>query len=120
MTDDDLTPPPDEALPEQSRARIRAELLAAAQDGRIAGRSPWLVPLVAAAAVLAVVGVGAWVVQVGGDESGSAAVVPTPSATAPDPEPSEPSGKATLSLFDLRRPGRPHAGRRSAGGDVPG
>lgn len=97
---DDLTPPPDESLPEQSRARIRADLLAAAQDGRGGGRR-WLAPVLAAAAVLVVVGVAGWAVQAGRDDSsgGDPVVAPTATGTtAPDPEPSEPSDKATLSL----------------------
>jgi hypothetical protein len=97
MADDDLTPPPDESLPEQSRARIRADLLAAAQDGR-GGARRWLAPVVAAAAVLAVVGVAGWAVQAGRDDSGAPAGAPTPTKTAPDQEPTEPSGKATLNL----------------------
>jgi len=105
MADDDLTPPPDESLPAQSRARIRADLLATAQDGR-AGARRWLVPIVAAAAVLVVVGVAGWAVQAGRDDDGAPVGVPTPTptATAPDPEPSEPSGKATLSLSTCTDP----------------
>ncbi|KQW53261.1 hypothetical protein ASC77_02930 [Nocardioides sp. Root1257] len=103
---DDLTPPPDEALPDQARARIRAELLAAAQAEP--GRRPWAVPLVAAASVLVVVGLGAWVVRAGRDDDGPPVVAPSSDATLhgpdwtmgwpDDPIPSEPSGKATLDL----------------------
>lgn len=106
MADDDLTPPPDESLPEQSRARIRADLLGAAQDGD-GGRRRWVAPVAAAAAVLVVVGLAGWAVQAGGDNGGAPALAPT-SSGHPDadwsmgwtdnPEPSEPSGKATLSL----------------------
>jgi len=102
---DDLTPPPDESLPEQSRARIRADLLAAAQDGRRGSRR-WLAPSATAAAVLLVVGVAGWAVQAGGDDDGAPAGVATPTVPGADwtmgwtddPEPSEPTGKATLNL----------------------
>jgi hypothetical protein len=107
---DPVTPPPDQPLPEQSRARMRADLLAAAQqDGRPgrAGGRRWLVPAAAAAAVLVVTGVAGWAIRVGGDEGGAPAGTPTPSGApgadwtmgwTDDPEPSEPSGKATLNL----------------------
>ena len=96
---DDLTPPPDEPLAEQSRARIRADLLASAQARSGSGPRPWLVPVVAAAAVLTVVGLGAWAVRAGDD--GGPTVAPsstgsTAGSVASDPVPSEPSGKATL------------------------
>ena len=97
------TPPPDEPLPDQSRARIRADLLAATQDGR-RGVRRWVVPVVAAAAVLVVVGVAGWAVQAGRDDDGAPVGVPTPTTTAPDPAPSEPSGKATLSLSTCTDP----------------
>lgn len=113
MTDDDLTPPPDESLPEQSRARMRADLLAAAQDGH-GGARRWLAPVLAAAAVLVVVGVGGWAVRSGGDNGGTPAVAPS-STAASDPEPSEPSGKATLSLSTCTDPvGHVLAGARQA------
>ncbi len=114
MADDDLTPPPDESLPEQSRARIRADLLAAAQDGR-GGARRWLAPVLAAAAVLLVVGVAGWAVRTGRDDDGAPVGVPTSTTTAPDPEPSEPSGKATLSLSSCTDPlGRVLAGAHLA------
>lgn len=106
MTDrEDPTPPPEESLPEQSRARIRAELLAAAQDGP-GGSRRWLAPAAAAAAVLVVVGLAGWAVQAGGDDGAGPAAGPTSSVPpgadwsmgwTDNPEPSEPSGKATLS-----------------------
>jgi hypothetical protein len=123
MVDDDLTPPPDESLPEQSRARIRADLLAAAQDGR-GGSRRWVVPVAAAAAVLVVVGLAGWAVQAGRDDGPGPA--PGPSSTgipgadwsmgwSDDPEPSEPSGKATLSLSTCTDPvGRILAGAEQA------
>ena len=87
------TPPPDEPLPVQARARIRAELLEAAQAAPPARR--WLVPGAVAAAVVLVAGVAAWAVQAGGadpapDDSAPAASVLTPSARPVDPTPSGP------------------------------
>jgi hypothetical protein len=123
MADDELTPPPDESLPEQSRARIRAELLATAQDGR-GGVRRWLVPTLAAAAVLVVVGVAGWAVRAGTGDNGAPAGVSTPTGPpgadwsmgwTDDPEPSEPSGKATLNLSACVDPmGQVLAGARQA------
>ena len=81
----DLTPPPDEPMPEQSRARIRADLLAASQDRGRSRVSRWVVPGVAAAAVVLVAGLAAWAVQLGddnGSEGAPAASTPTSSAPA--------------------------------------
>ncbi|GAA4366137.1 hypothetical protein [Nocardioides caricicola] len=86
----DLTPPPDEPLPDQSRARIRAELLEAAQQPPRGRR--WLVPAVVAAAVVLVSALTAWAVQLGpDDESGAPAVAPTTSAPVPEPTPPDPT-----------------------------
>ncbi|CAI9419934.1 hypothetical protein [Nocardioides sp. T2.26MG-1] len=84
----DLTPPPDEPLPDRSRARIRGELLRAAQDGATS-RSRWVAPAVAAAAVVLVAGAGAWAVQGGGGTEGSPAAPGTSVAPSPPliPEP---------------------------------
>lgn len=82
----DLTPPPEEPLPDQARARIRAELLEVAQSGTPARR--WLVPAVAAAAVVLVVGTAAWAVQRGPGDGGAApagAASSTPAATSTSP-----------------------------------
>jgi hypothetical protein len=120
---DPTTPPPDERLPEQSRSRIRADLLAEAQEGR-GGVRRWLAPVVAAAAVLVVVGVAGWAVQAGRDDNGAPAGGPTPTGPSgadwsmgwtDDPAPSEPSGKATLNLSTCVDPvGRVLAGARQA------
>lgn len=76
----DLTPPPDEPLPDQSRARIREDLLRAAQDGPSTTRR-WLAPAVAAAAVVLVAGVAAWAVQ--GDDADPGPAAPATSRTPP-------------------------------------
>src|SRR6478735_7752087 len=87
----DLTPPPDEPLPDQSRARIRAELIEAAQSPPRLRR--WLVPAGLAAAAVLVVALAGWAVRLGSDdESGSPAVAPTsaaPSDTGPE-DPDDP------------------------------
>lgn len=90
----DLTPPPDEPLPDQSRARIRAELIEVAQAPPRLRR--WLVPAGVAAAVVLVVALAGWAVRLGSDdESGSPAVAPTsapPSATLLEsPTPPDPT-----------------------------
>ncbi|HEY0952590.1 hypothetical protein [Nocardioides sp.] len=77
----DLTPPPEEPLSDQSRARIRQELLRSTRD-EPGARARWLVPAVAAAAVVAVAGLGAWSVQ-GGDEASPAAPATSTSPTPP-------------------------------------
>ena len=59
------TPPPERPLPDDARARIRAELLGHAHDHRSA--SPrWLVPAGAAAAVALVAGLAYWAISPGG------------------------------------------------------
>jgi len=120
---DPATSPPEQPLPEQARARIRADLLASAQDGRRGARR-WLAPVVAAAAVLVVVGVAGWAVQAGRDDSGAPTGAPTPAGQSgadwsmgwtDDPEPSEPTGKATLNLSSCVDPvGRVLAGAEQA------
>lgn len=67
----DLTPPPDEPMTEQTRARIRADLLASTRGQGPSRASRWVVPGVAAAAVVLVAGMAAWAVQVGGDDGTS-------------------------------------------------
>ena len=61
------TPPPERPLPDEARARIRAELLAHAHDHRSAAPR-WLVPAGAAAAVALVAGLGYWAISPGGSE----------------------------------------------------
>lgn len=85
------TPPPDEPMPDQARARIRAELLEAAQAAPRARR--WLIPAGVAAAVVLVAAMTAWAVQAGPDDStGGPAVAPsaTPDATPTPTGPADP------------------------------
>lgn len=101
----DLTPPPDEAMPDQARARIRAELLAAAQGDRRSGRR-WVVPAAAAAAVVVVAGLAGWAVQSGGGGSEGAPAGASTSATSteaatPEPGPTE-SGPTEPGPTDVR------------------
>lgn len=87
----DLTPPPDEPMPDQARARIRAELLEAAQAPSRSRR--WLVPAGVAASVVLVAAVAAWAVQ-GGDGGGEVApsteTSESPSAPTEIPSPTAP------------------------------
>ena len=83
----DLTPPPDQPMPEPARARLREQLLAAAQEKPVAGTHRWLVPAVAAATVLGVVGVGSWLVTGGADRAGGPDETgPATGATSSDAE----------------------------------
>jgi hypothetical protein len=78
-------PPPEEPLSDQARARIRADLLGAAQD-RPQGSRRWLVPLAAAASVVLVAGVTAFAVGRGGDgpeTGGPAGQATAPTSSAP-------------------------------------
>jgi hypothetical protein len=86
----DLTPPPDEPMPEHARARIRADLLAATRGSEPSRAARWALPGVAAAAVVLVAALAAWAVQVGGDgDSGGTPAASTPTASvAPDVTPS--------------------------------
>jgi hypothetical protein len=60
----ELTPPPERPLPDDARARIRAELLEHAHEHR-SSAPRWLVPASAAAAVALVAGVAFWAVNAG-------------------------------------------------------
>lgn len=85
------TPPPDEPMPDQSRARIRAELLAAVRDERRQDPRRWAVPLVAAAAVLVVGGVVGTVVS--GSDDGDGPVASRGASDPPSPGGSIPASK---------------------------
>jgi hypothetical protein len=93
----DRTPPPEEPLSDQARARIRAELLEAAHgetaESRPSGVRRWAVPLAAAASVVLVAGVTAWAVGAGDPDhagsngpAGSTSATPTPEPTVPGPD----------------------------------
>lgn len=84
----DLTPPPDEPMPDQARARIRADLLAAAQEAP--GTRRWLVPVAVAAAVLLIAGVAGWAVQSSGPDEAD-----PPPATAPTTAPTTATSPTT-------------------------
>jgi hypothetical protein len=113
----DLTPPPDEPMSEQSRARIRADLLAATQEARASGASRasrWLVPGVAAAAVVLVAGLAAWAVQVGGDDgsAGTPAASTSTSSAPTDATPSETPSQAA----SAKTTGSPDGGGEAGSG----
>jgi hypothetical protein len=108
----DPTPPPDEALGDQARARIRAELLAATQAPRIRARR-WVVPAAAAASVALVAGMTVWATGVvggdardgdgigpaGGSDSLGASPSPEPTSEPTEPGPDTPtSDEGTLPM----------------------
>jgi hypothetical protein len=80
----DVTPPPEQNLPPGARERIRARLMAEPP------RRSWLSPVLAAAAVLAVVAVGAWFARGGGVDDAAPAGGPSETATAPQETPTTP------------------------------
>lgn len=91
----DLTPPPDRPLDDAARARIRAGLVeSTAQPGAPTRRGhAWLAPVVAAAAVAAIVGGGTWLLN--RDGNSAAPLQPAGSGTstvAPDSPTPSPSG----------------------------
>lgn len=108
---EDLTPPTLEPLSDEQRHAMRAELLAAVQRPPGAEHR-WLMPGLAAAAVVAIVAVGAVVVGHGGDGpsgstnpfapagQGGSSVQPTP---APLPEP---TGHPHTSAPSVSAPGK--------------
>ncbi len=91
---EDLDPPTPEPLSYERKLAMREELLASTGRRQRRLGHPWLVPGLAAAAVVAIVAVGAVVVQHGGDDpagsanslapagNGSVTVPPSPSPTA--------------------------------------
>ena len=90
----DPTPPPDEPLGDQARARIRAELLAATQTPPTRSRRR-VVPAAAAASVALVAGLTAWATGVVGGESGTGDRISPATGTSATPTPS--TGPATPS-----------------------
>lgn len=112
----DLTPPPDEPMPDQARARIREELLRTARSGSSAPR--WAAPALAAAAVLVVAGAAAWAVQLGGGSPDSAGAPATGTSSTPSPPPLPPpsapmSGSQTVPP-PLPAPSSPQPGQVGA------
>ncbi len=107
------TPPPEQPLPDHARARIRAELLAHADENR-SGAQRWVVPLGAAAAVALVAGLAFWAVGLGGDDAedipvtggmSSAPVTPSeaspssiPNTTTTTTPPTQPDPGATVTV----------------------
>ncbi|MDF1603149.1 hypothetical protein [Nocardioides sp. YIM 152315] len=85
----DPTPPPDEPMPDQARARIRAELLGAAQAERRSGPRRWAIPVLAAAAVLVVAGAAGWAVRAGNGDGGGDSGAPAGGATSASESPVE-------------------------------
>ncbi|HET6939082.1 MAG TPA: hypothetical protein VFI19_10775 [Nocardioides sp.] len=77
------TPPPERPLPEESRARIRGELLAHAHDNR-SWAPRWLVPAGAGAAVALVAGLAFWAVSTGGGDAAGTPVTGGGTSSAPD------------------------------------
>jgi hypothetical protein len=102
---DDLTPPPEQPMPDAARARIRADLAAAAAGpGAASGegaRRTWVVPTAAAAALLAVVAAtGLVLTRTGGPDQSSERVPATSTSPSVPPTvtPSElPSPSETAS-----------------------
>jgi hypothetical protein len=104
------TPPPERPLPDDARARLRADLLAHAHDRR--STTPrWLVPAGAAAAVALVAGLGYWAIDSGTDRAdpgipvtggggdSTVTATPSPGATSPStPTPMSPTPKPPSSV----------------------
>jgi hypothetical protein len=79
----DLTPPPEEPMSDHARARIREQLLRGTYAGAAAPTRRWVVPGLAAAAVVLVAAMAAWAVQLGGDGGSDGAPVASTSSVAP-------------------------------------
>ncbi len=96
----DLTPPPEQPMDDQTRARIRARLTEAA-SAEPASTHNWLLPIVAAAAVLVIAFGGAYAAfWPSGDSSAPPA---TQESTAPSEVPSEVPARSPA----RSRPSRP-------------
>lgn len=110
--------PSERRLSDQTRARVRAELLHAAEARRRPGRRGWVPVAVAAAAGVAVVGLGTALLVDGLDSEGDGEgrpvpagqvteppAAPTPSAPPtpdPDPEESAPDAVTSSEAVDVR------------------
>ena len=102
------TPPPERPLPDQARARIRAELLEHAHDHRSAAPR-WLVPAGAAAAVALVAGMAYWAINPGGSETNGIPVTGGGTSSAPV-TPSDPSPSSIPESTSTSTPTRPDPG----------
>jgi hypothetical protein len=95
------TPPPERPMSDETRSRLRAELLQHAADHR-SSAPRWLVPAGAAAAVALVAGLGYWAISPGGSEpdglpiTGGGGTSSGPSAPADDSS-SVPLNESTVS-----------------------
>ncbi len=111
MSDHDDTPPPDQPMPESVRARLRADLLAATgrPSGGIGSRRSWVVPVAAAAGLLAVVAATGFALARSGGSSEPRPDVPASQATqAPTPTVTEvPSPTGTPSEEPAGSPSPP-------------
>lgn len=97
----DLTPPPDERVPDDRKRAIRAQLLASADSRPTTPGRRWLAPGLAAAAVLTIVGLGAFAAN-----RYDSSIAPGSTETL------APAGRATTPLSagpsdDPSAPGRP-------------
>ncbi|MBJ7355959.1 hypothetical protein [Nocardioides sp.] len=82
----DATPPPDQPLGDQARARIRAELLAATREPSARARR-WVVPAAAAASVALVAALTGWATGLlGGGHDGDGVGPATGTSATPTPE----------------------------------
>src|SRR4051794_27413394 len=111
----DLTPPPDEPLPGQTRSRLRAELLEAAQAPPPARR--WLIPGAVAVAVVLVVGLAAWAVQAGNGTQPDTSAPPV-AATSTSAAPTPVESPSTLPSESPSRSAGHQAGRGSCADEL--
>ena len=104
----DLTPPPEEQMPEPAKARIREGLLAATHETARPHANRWLAPVVAAATVLGVIGLGSYLVTGGGSSADPAGLGPAASSTSSAPTdpaiPEEPDPTEVPSLESTTSP----------------
>jgi len=69
----DLTPPPERRLDDETKAQLRAELIAATGEPGQTRTRGWLAPAAAAAAVAGLLAGGTWLLSGGGDDLGQPA-----------------------------------------------
>ncbi len=85
----DLTPPPEEPLPGESKQAIRARLLASADQPSMSPARRWLMPALAAAAVLMIVAAGAFAVSRDDNSGGPGSPQPLAPAGSDSPVPDD-------------------------------